>query len=100
MIAKRRELAGLFASNPEIIKEAATIGGGHFDENGDSADLYGNYLNHRKEVIENIESGAIFRDLPLGQKSVVFELGNNLRSASSKIKTTAIEQENKQKDNK
>lgn len=92
---KRKELAALFARSPEVVKEAAFIGG-HVDKKGNAQDAYGTKLNDN-QFVENIQNGTIFSDVDNG-KSTIFEIGSNLGSASSYIRTQAMEQENKQKD--
>lgn len=93
------DIAQYVANNPEIIKEAAQIGGGHFNLEGKSVDLYGDEFNDINDFVNKIKNNEAFEDLN-GKKGSVYELGNNLKSASSQIKTKAIEQDNKQKDNK
>lgn len=95
----KNDIAQYVANNPEIIKDAAQIGGGHFNLEGESVDLYGNEFNDINEFVNKIKNNEAFEDLN-GKKGSVYELGNNLKSASSQIKTKAIEQDNKQKDSK
>ncbi len=95
----KNDIAQYVANNPEIIKEAAQIGGGHFNLEGKSVDLYGNEFNDINDFVNKIKNNEAFEDLN-GKKGSVYELGNNLKSASSQIKTKAIEQDNKQKDSK
>ena len=97
--AMKDDIAQYVANNPEIIKDAAQIGGGHFNLEGESVDLYGNEFNDINEFVNKIKNNEAFEDLN-GKKGSVYELGNNLKSASSQIKTKAIEQDNKQKDSK
>lgn len=97
--AMKDDIAQYVANNPEIIKDAAQIGGGHFNLEGESVDLYGNEFNDINEFVNKIKNNEAFEDLN-GKKGSVYELGNNLKSASSQIKTKAIDQDNKQKDSK
>lgn len=97
--AMKDDIAQYVANNPEIIKDAAQIGGGHFNLEGESVDLYGNEFNDINEFVNKIKNNEAFEDLN-GKKGSVYELGSNLKSASSQIKTKAIDQDNKQKDSK
>ena len=97
--AMKDDIAQYVANNPEIIKDAAQIGGGHFNLEGKSVDLYGDEFNDINDFVNKIKNNEAFEDLN-GKKGSVYELGNNLKSASSQIKTKAIDQDNKQKDSK